>query len=173
MSENENVTITQQDDQGKDVETEVTIADIAGLDMTGVQEFEGGFEPTPVGVYIFEVKDAELTSIETKNGPRAAVVIKLEAQDCLAVVEGDPADFKNQKHQETVFIQDLAKGVGQVKAIMTNAGFQAQGTLETLLDAFCGHVFKAKTRQRKDPNDSDKIYSNLVVKSIEPVQQAQ
>ena len=47
-------------------EKEVDLADIAGIDMNDVEAFEGGFEPTPKGLFRFECKDAGLDTINDK-----------------------------------------------------------------------------------------------------------
>lgn len=149
-----------------DEEIEVSIADIAGIDMSAVEAFEGGFEPTPKGVYLWECKDAKIDTINDK----AVIQFELECEECYAILDDEktPESMVGWKHQETIFIGDLAKSVGQAKAIMQNAGFTGSGTLETMLDAFCGTQFIAPIRQRKDKNDTDRVYSNLVVAKIKP-----
>lgn len=147
-------------------EREVDLAEIAGIDMNNVEAFEGGFEPTPKGLFRFECKDAGLETIVDK----AVIYFELEVQECYALVDDDK-DMESMigwKHRETIFITDLAKSVGQAKAIMQNAGFTGSGTLEEMLDAFCGSQFVAPIRHRRDKNDTDKIYSNLIVGKITP-----
>jgi len=172
MSES-NVTITQDG-----VEGEVTLMDIAGMDMAGVEEFEGGFEPTPKGVYHFRCKDAELTSIDMKDKKtgdditRAIIQFEFEIVNVLAFVDDgiNPDEWIGKDHRETIFIQDVLKGVGQAKAIMTNAGFSGTGSLQELMDAFVGTEFEAPIGQRKDKNDPDRIYANIKIGKIMPHQ---
>ena len=151
-------------------EMEVGLADIAGIDMNEVAEFDG-FEATPKGLYDWEVKDAGLDTIETKNGNSGIIYFDLEVTNCHTLIgdDRDPATMIGTKHRETVFIGDVAKSVGQAKSIMQHAGFSAKGKLDELLDAFCGHAFTAPIKQRKDKNDSDKVYANLVIKKITPL----
>lgn len=151
-------------------EQEVSLMDIAGIDMADVQEFEG-FEATPKGLYDWEVKDAGLDTVETKNGNAGIIYFDLEAINCHTLIgdDRDPASMTGTKHRETIFIGDVAKSVGRAKSLMANAGFQAQGKLSELLDAFCGHTFTAPIKQRKDKNDADVVYSNLVIKKVTPV----
>ena len=164
------VTIKQVNEAGETVETDVSLADIAGIDMNNVEAFEGGFEPTPKGVYLFDVKDAGLDTAETKNGESAIIYFDLEVAKCLALVddEKEPESLVGWKHRETIFVGDLAKSVGKAKAIMQNAGFSGTGTLEHMLDAFCGSQFISPVKQQKDKNDTDKIYANIVVGKITP-----
>ena len=148
-------------------EIEVSLADIANIDMNEVEAFEGGFEPTPKGVYQFLVKDAGLDTINDK----AVIFFELEVEQVLALADDDkdPESLVGWKHKETIFVGDLAKSVGQAKAIMQNAGYVAQGNLETLLDGFCGMSFIAPIGWRKDKNDTDRVYSNIKVGKITPV----
>ena len=151
-------------------EIELGLADIAGIDMNEVAEFEG-FEATPKGLYDWEVKDAGLDTVETQNGNKGIIYFDLEATNCHALIndDRDPESMVGTKHRETIFIGDVAKSVGQAKAIMTNSGFVGKGKLDEMLDAFCGHAFTAPIKQRKDKNDTDKVYANLVIKKITPL----
>ena len=162
----DNVLIKQND-----TEMEVGLADIAGIDMNAVEAFEGGFEATPKGVYVWEVKDAGIKPQDSQKGKKATIYFELECQQCLALVDDDRDEESmiGWKHIETIWIGDLAKSVGQAKAICQNAGFEHKGSLEEMLDAFCGHQFVSPIKQRKDKNDTDIVYSNLVIKKITPV----
>ncbi len=163
----DNVTIKQDDN-----EMEVGLGDILGLDMAQVDAFEGGFVTTPKGLYTWECKDAGLDKLDTVNGARAVIYFECECQVAHAVMEND--DGKDEEnmvgwtHRETIFISDLAKSVGQAKAIMQNAGFTGSGTLEEMFDAFCGTQFTAPIAHRKDKNDTDRIYANFKVSKITP-----
>lgn len=148
-------------------EVDVSLADIANIDMNEVEAFEGGFEPTPKGVFTFDVKDAGLETINDK----AVIYFETEIAEvhALADDDADPEKLIGWKHKETIFVGDLAKSVGQAKAIMQNAGYEGTGTLEQLLDGFVGSSFIAPTKHRRDKNDADRIYSNIVVGKITPV----
>ena len=158
--------IVKQDDG----ELEVSLEDIAGIDMNAVEAFEGGFEPTPKGVFLFDAKDAGLDTITVENVDKAVIYFELEVAECYALVDDsiEPESLIGWKHRETIFISDLSKSVGQAKAIMQNAGFTGSGTLVEMLDAFCGSQFISPIKHRKDKNDTDKIYSNLLVSKITP-----
>ena len=149
-------------------EMEVSLADIAGIDMNDVEEFEGGFEPTPVGVYTLGCRDAGLDELAGK----AVIYFTFEIEVCHAIIEGDSGKDEDSiigwEHKETIFIGDLAKSVGQAKAIMSKAGFRGQGSLQELLDEFVGTSFIAPIKHRTDKNDKDRIYSNIVIKKIQP-----
>jgi len=162
-------------------EMSVSLADIAGMDMAQVEEFEGGFDPTPKGVYHFRCKDAELTQIDFKDKKtgedvtRAIIQFDMEIVNVLAFVDDgiNVNDWIEKVHQETVFITDVAKGVGQAKAIMTNAGFTGNASLQELLDAFVGTEFDAPIAHRKNKDDPDVIHANIKIGKIIPHAQAQ
>ena len=155
----------------KDEEQIVSLADIAGVDMTAIQEYEGGFDPQPKGVYTFEVKDCALKTVETRKGDRGVIALETEITAVHAITDPDvnPEDQVGKKYVETIFISDLAKGLGNLKAIMSNGGFVGSGKLAEMMDAFCGHSFVSPIKHRKDKDDADKIYDNFDVKKITPV----
>ncbi len=161
--------VTVRNEKGKD--QIVSLADIAGVDMTAIQEYEGGFDPQPKGVYTFEVKDCEIKTIETRKGDRAVITIETEITAVHAIIDPDvnPEEQLGKTYVETIFISDLAKGLGSLKAIMSNGGFVGSGKLQEMMDAFCGHCFISPIKHRKDKDDADKIYDNFDVKKITPV----
>lgn len=147
-------------------EVELSLEDISGIDMSTVEEFEGGFEATPVGVYAFLVKDAKIDEVADKP----VIQFELEVIGCDAISSEtkDEQSIIGWTHRETIFVNDIAKSVGQAKAIMSHAGFTKNGALKDLLDEFCGYKFTSAVKNTKDKNDPDKIYANLKIKTIEP-----
>jgi hypothetical protein len=154
------------------VEKVVDLAALAELDMTNVEEFEGGFEPTPKGVFGFECVDGELGTITSKGVQRAAIWFVFKIFDVKAITDPDinPDDWMGKEHREMIFVKDLKKSVGYAKHIMAKAGFAGNGKLGDLLDAFCGTRFYAPIKQTKDKNDSDRVYANIVAKQIVPME---
>lgn len=160
MSENFTVTNNSQ-------EVEVSLADLAGLDMSAVEAVAGGFELTPKGAYVFKVLDAKLA--EFADYP--VITFELEIIECLALASDDktPEGMVGVKHDETIFIIDVQKSVGQAKFLMTEAGYRATGTLQELLDGFCGTKFSAKVKHKAKKNDPETIYANIEMKSVKAV----
>ena len=150
-----------------DVEVDVTLADLAGIDMNEVEEFEGGFDVTPKGAYVFQVKDAKLAEI----ADYPVIPFTLEVVECMAVAADDktPEGMVGVAHEENIFVMDVQKAVGQAKFLMRSAGYAATGSLNELLDGFCGTKFAAKIKQKAKKNDPDTIYANLDMKSVKPV----
>lgn len=160
MSEAFNVT-------NNDQEVEVSLADLAGIDMDSVEAVEGGFEVTPKGAYVFQVTDAKLAEI----AEYAVVQFTVKVVECMAVASDDktPESMVDVEHEENIFIIDVQKSIGQAKFFMQAAGHNATGTLNQLLDGFCGTKFAAKIKHKAKKNDPDTIYANIDMKSVKPV----
>lgn len=147
-------------------ETEVTLLDLAGLDMETVEANDGSFEATPKGTFIWNVVNAALEEVAGKP----TIQFELECIGCAAVLaEGKtPDDMIGWKHKETIFINDAVKSIGQAKGLMVAAGLTQPGTLQNMLDAFCDMKFVSNIKHRKDKEDKDKIYANIDIKSVTP-----
>lgn len=151
-------------------EEEVGLMDIAGLDMTDVEEYR--LTVTPAGKYHWRINDAKLDHLEVmkdKSNPdegkvkKPVVQFELEAQNCYALVDDklDPANAVGQKHTETFFITDPQKDLGRIKAFLADIGLEGKGTLQTLLDEAHGMEFVSDVTNRPDKNNPDFIYANL------------
>lgn len=146
---------------------DVSLEDLAGLDMDTVELFEGGFDPTPKGSFRFLAKDVRLDEIADKP----VIKFELEIVACHAI-DSETKDGNTVLgliHEENIFINDVAKSFGYAKAIMQAAGFTGTGTSKQLFDAFCGTQFDAVIKQKPKKDDPDVIYANLKLKSISPV----
>jgi hypothetical protein len=147
---------------------DVSLADIAGVDMSQVEEFR--FENTPKGIYQWVCKNAEVV----KLGNKPAIRYELEASNVIALSDDslDPDKYVGHKHNEAIFITDLEKDIGRAKAFMIDAGFEGSGTLQELLDQFVGHEFISAIGHRKDKNDTDKVYANIDYGKVKPLEEA-
>ena len=161
MSENEElVTFTNAG-----VEMEVSLADIANIDMDTVEEFR--FENRPAGMYHMKVTDAKITALG-KEKPAPAVVVECEVQNCLSLVDGSDTQAQIGKtHRETFFMKD-GDGIGRLKAFLTDTGFQGTGSLKDILDAFHGHEFDGIIKHKTDKNDTDRVYVNFAQGKVKP-----
>ena len=149
---------------------EVSLADIAEIDVGDVAEVTG-FETLPAGVYEFQVKNSELTTIDTKDGSRGAIINELEVINVLNLVNAngtDPESLVGKTHRETFFLSNLEEGIGRQKALMARSGFAEAGKLTDLLDQFTGHTFIAALKTRKDKNDPDRVFANLDLEKVQP-----
>lgn len=148
-----------------DEEQEISLGDLAGLDMSGVEEKH--FTVQPAGVYEFKCLDAKLGKMETVNGETAVVQFEMEIVNCHAVIGEKavgvphvPEDQIGKKYTETFFLT-TSDSLGYLKGFMSDTGFTGSGTLQQMLDAFHGHAFIGAVKHTKDKNDADKVYTNL------------
>lgn len=160
MSENEIVTFIQNGE-----ETEVSLTDIASIDMSQVEEVR--FENRPAGMYHMKVIDAKVTALG-KEKPTPAVVIECEVQNCMSLVDGsDTAAQIGKTHRETFFMKD-GDGIGRLKAFLVDTGFQGTGSMKDVLDAFHGHEFDGIIKHKVDKNDTDRVYVNFAPGKVKP-----
>lgn len=159
-------------DMGKDAagnlqRQEVSLLQLAQVDMTSIEEYR--FENRPAGVYVFRVKNADTDTIEVTDEEsggtvkRGAIVITLDVINCLSLNDPNlnPADQIGTEHREMIFLSDLQKGLGRLKALMNDAGFVSNGPLDEVLNNFKGFEFVANITVSKSKKDPDKEFSNL------------
>jgi len=160
MSENMNVTIG---------DVEVSLADLAGVDMTEVQEVRSSV--TPAGKFHFRIDETEMKAQEAtnKDDPQGAKINKpviqfvLKAQNCFSLVDDalDPEDYVEAKHTETFWINDLKKDLGRVKAFLVDIGIDGNKPLTDLLAEAHGMEFVADITHVKNKDNPDRVWVNL------------
>lgn len=164
-----------------DESVQVSIADIAGLDMSGIEEFRG-MGGLPAGTYEFRIKNFELGDKEIKDKDAAdgkAVVpvaqLQVEVLACRHTKDQsvDPSTLTGAEHGEMFFIRDLGKDLGRIKAFLNDIGAQGQGSLGEILAQQIGMEFAAVIKKRKDRNDTSKEYSNIDFNTVQPIGGAQ
>lgn len=140
---------------------ELSLADLAGLDMSTVAEYR--VSAFPQGTFAWRGILAEIRPIDTQDGKKAAIVFEAECTQVYAVADEsvDADSLIGRKHQESFFLNDLQKGLGAAKAFMVDCGMSGSGALTELLTQFTGHEFGAQVKHRKDKNDPDKIYAGF------------
>lgn len=146
----ENVTFKNGDE-----ELELSLTDIADIDMSEVEEKR--FELRPAGVYHFKCIDATLDTI---NG-KAVAKFETEIVNCHAIVgDGAPEAQIGKKYTEMFFLTS-GDSLGYLKGFLSDTGFTGTGSLRELLDAFHGHEFIGAIKHTRDKNDTDKVYTSL------------
>lgn len=141
-----------------------SLADIAGVDMSQVNEVRG-FK-FPKGLFKWRVLSSELKKI--KDGAGIANELEcLEVVNCNDPEAGDHAKIPGKKFTHTQFLNN--EGLGRQKAFMGDTGFQGQGTLLEVLNQFTGYEFYGKVIHRPNQNDKDNPFVNLDLSSIKPV----
>ena len=154
--------MSEQDDLMLDVGGEqVSLADIAGVNMDDVAEVRG--TTFPAGAFKFVVEEAKLAVVGQAEKKKAGIQFKFKCSDVMTLVDSNKVaeDVIGKFHVETCFLTDPMEGLGRAKAFMADTGYKGSGTLQQLLEGFAGHEFKSVITNRPDKNDKDLIYANI------------
>lgn len=154
-------------------ESQFTLGQLAGLDMTGVAPVYG-FERRPEGLYHFRVHSASLEPITVTdkqsgaeiNKPTINIILTVERALELKDKTQNPDEQLGAEHQERIWISK-PDDVGRLQALMKESGFAGSGTLQEVLAQFVGHQFLGVIKHAKNKNDPDNPYANLVIKKGE------
>lgn len=148
-------------------DTELSLADLAGLDMTDVVEVRSSL--TPAGLYHWKIKDAKIDSVDVKDKedtsqtiPKPVVQFELEAQNCMALVDDtlDVGDYINEKFFKTFWISTM-KDLGKVKAFLVDIGVEGNKTLDVLITEAHGMEFVGKISHAKNKDNPDRPWVNM------------
>lgn len=161
------------------VDQQVTLAELASIDMTDVQE-KRGLGPFPKGTFRFKVKEAKLDTVEQKDEKTDRLVnipvVRFEMGVSEIIGLGNPEFNVPEKHAEimkrtykcVIFIKNF-DDIGRIKAFLTDSGFKGAGKLNELLDGFKGHEFIAPIKHKPNKNDPDFPYVNIVWEKVSPI----
>ena len=156
----------------------ITLADLAGISLDDTKEKR--FEALPKGFFSFEVDAENPPSLVIING-KGAAQWKFKVIDVATVTDpefkDDPATLIGKYHQEVFFLAggdiNSEDGLGYLKAFIHDIGAVNSGMpLGELLTNCAGVRFAAPIGKRKDPNDSDKVFTNIVRGKIKPLEAA-
>jgi len=140
---------------------QVSLADIAGVNMDDVAEVRGS--TFPAGAFKFAVDTAKLAVMGKDKDAKAGIQFKFKCTDVLSLVDTskDADAIIGKFHVETCFLTDPMEGLGRAKAFMADTGYKGAGSLQQVLEGFAGHEFKSVITNRPDKNDKDIIYANI------------
>lgn len=145
----------------------MTLADLAGVSLDDVTEKRAG-EALPKGFYVFETEGGENTPhLAVQGKDDKAVGAARFMFKVLEVISVTDAEFTGDKdkligkfHFENKRIAD-ADGLGYCKAFIKDIGVDNSGPLKGALARCAGARFEAGIMKKKDPNDTDKVYTNI------------
>lgn len=166
------------DTETLDRQTQVVIGDqeypvnsILNLDVSGAKPFRG-FEAFPVGVFDFTTKDVGVVVRETRNGNRACIVFEYvcAAVHSLKDRSIDAGEVLGRTYQESIFITDLQRDMGKVRALAEDSGGTWGNNLEENLKNYKERVPGMTAGITNYHNkERDTTYANLDYKSIKPL----
>lgn len=148
-----------------------SLADLSELDISDIEEIR--FENLPAGVYGFEVKNAELSEKDNKDGDnRIIATFTLEVVTVESVIARniEAESLVGKKHTEKNYIvpdqgqQKVAEGVGRLRAFLKDMGCANEGKLADVVAASIGHQFIAPIVERPNPNDRTSPFAQLKLK---------
>lgn len=153
--------------------TEVTLADLIGISLDDVAEKRG--EAFPKCVAVWEVDGEHPPALVViGEGDKAKGAAKLSFK-CLEIITMDDKEFTGDQntligknHNETFFLTNT-DSLGYLKAFMKDIGAPYNSNVKTLLLGSVGTRFQAPIGKRKDKDDSDKIYTNIVRNKMKPL----
>jgi hypothetical protein len=149
-------------DQGLENSTDdFSLADLAGLDVSGIEEVRS--EQLPDGAYVFTGDKVGMDEGENKEGEaRFVVAITFKVSECHAVLDAGVTkeELVGKNHTERFYIPkaDAKDAIGRIRAFVADIGLPNAGPLGGLagngaamgiLDQIPGHSFPAKITSRK------------------------
>ena len=145
----------------------LSLADLADIDVSNIEEVR--FSTLPLGVFGFEVQEAELSEHEKDGERRFKAVFPCKVIEVKTVLEAnvDKESLNGKLHTEQFFInpqdseEDVQKSIGRIRAFVTDIGMDSRGKLGDIVRNTKGHVFTAKTAKQKDKNDKSIEYTRL------------
>lgn len=148
----------------------VTLGDLAGLNLDEVQEKR--FEALPKMIGNFEVEIAHLGVFGEGDKAKGGVGFKCKVMEVLSVndpeYKGSNDELVGKIHNETFFITTL-DSVGYIKAFFKDIGAPYDPNFKNMLAKAATTRFQASIGKRKDPNDTDKVYTQIVRNKVKPL----
>lgn len=156
------------EDQGlENTDGEFSLADLAGLDISGIEEIRS--ERLPIGLYVFRGKKATLTETTNRDDEKRYVAeVTLEVAEVKALIEkdrGDESSLVGKTFTERFYIvpEKAQEGIGRIRGWYTDVGLDSAGPLGGLtedggapgvLDRIVDHLFPAKIIGRKKEGET-------------------
>lgn len=144
----------------------ISLADIAGLDVSEVNEIRMG--ALPKGNYVFEVKKADLEEGTNKdNEQRFIITTESEVVEVISLI--DPKEDKEaligRKYTDKQYIvpEKWEEGVGLYRGRVTDMGCDSSGVLGEVVERTVGHQYRAKITHRRDRDDREKFYADMQI----------
>lgn len=145
------------------------LGEILDFDITDIPEFSG-FEPLPIGDYLFEVKEPKFIQLERDDDGNRRVLagVVCEVLEVLDVKNSDEDESKlvGRQHEEVIFISesqskaDIDKSFGRLRLTLRHMGANNEGVVRNMIEGAVGLRFKAAIRHRANKNGGEP-FANL------------
>lgn len=140
-----------------------SLADLADLDVSGIDEIR--FETLPAGIFDFIIRNPTID--EGTNSEQEKVFYfncGCEVEECVSLLEGgDVAALKGKTHNHRQNIEpaDPEKGIGRIRAFVSDVGLDSSGKLGAIVENLKDHRFRAKIVTTTDKIDRSRKFANL------------
>lgn len=145
-------------------EQEFSLADLADIDVSDIEEIR--FEIHPMGVYVWKVIRSELLEYTNKDDEkRAKAEFELEIMEVKSLINPPPGVTKEslvgKKHVDISYInpaetpEKIAEAIGRIRARITDMGGDSAGKLGLIVARVAESelVFTSKLIHQPDRND--------------------
>lgn len=156
-------------DDGASMQEEFSLADLADLDVSEIEEIR--FEQLPSGVYEWEVLTAVLNEGVNKETQgkqfTAEFTTKVLAVKSVLEANVDKESLVGKQIVTKLYInpakpaEDVQKAIGRLRAFVTDMGMDSTGKLGDIVSNTVGHIFVGKIVKEKDRVDPTLSYSKL------------
>lgn len=141
---------------------EFSLADLAGVDATDIQEVR--YENLAQGVFEFQGTKAEFTEREGDDGKYFELILEMQVIEVKAVVDRNVnrEELIGKKHTEKRWIRpsEAADNIGKLRAFYADIGLPNAGNLGGVpgqptgfVDGFVDHIFTGKIMHKPRKND--------------------
>lgn len=143
----------------------ISLEELGGVILDDVEEVRFSFENLPVGSYVGELTNAELTLVGEAKKPVAKFTIKV--LECHSLKEDNSEESRASQaekvHTEMVYFKadSVREDIGRARAMLTDMGAENTGELGPALKAATGSQFAFRIKHRPDKTDPDIIYANM------------
>ena len=159
----------------------VSLGDLAGVNLDEVKELRGF--SFPKGDFQWEIStDPEnlprLAAVGEGDKAKPAIVVPCKCIDVLRVHDeeftGDQNELIGKVHRETMFLTgEIAVALGYFKAFAKDCGAPVTGSLKDIIAGLSGTRFQAPITKRKNPNDTDQVFTQINRMKIKPLAAAE
>lgn len=148
-----------------------SLADLTDLDVSGIDEIR--FENLPDGIYDFIIRNPVLEEGKNKEDEKIFYFeAKCEVEECIALLEGGDTEAlkgKIHNHRQNIEPTEPEKGIGRIRAFVSDVGLDSGGKLGDIVAALKDHRFRCKVVSQTDKIDKSVKYARL---RFEPAKKA-
>lgn len=152
--------------------TTMSLAEIAGLDTTDIEEVRK--VKFPKGWFIWEIsEESKIDQVTANNEERFVIQVPL---NCLAVINtkllpDEAVKLVGKRHFDNYWIKndDPQETIGQFKAFAADVGYTGAAELGVIVDGVKKMRFVAPITHARNQNDEDNPYINLGRDKVRPV----